>query len=93
VFVAAVALFVGATVGARPIRADCVPGNQVDKPAFFADLARHLRNPRLLIMAAFLWRRIRLKITDRQRLIFGSRKAHVFISADLGHRKVNLTFG
>ncbi len=45
VFVVAVALFVDATVGARPVRADCVPGNQVDKPAFFADLARQLRNP------------------------------------------------
>ena len=35
----------GLTLGAQPAQADCVPGNQVDKPAFFTDLARQLRNP------------------------------------------------
>jgi hypothetical protein len=29
----------------QTVSADCVPGNQVDKPAFFAEVARQLRNP------------------------------------------------
>lgn len=32
-------------LGTQPASADCVPGNQVDKPAFFAEVARQLRNP------------------------------------------------
>jgi len=35
----------GLMLSTQPARADCVPGNQVDKPAFFADVARQLRNP------------------------------------------------
>ncbi|GIW91560.1 MAG: hypothetical protein KatS3mg109_1992 [Pirellulaceae bacterium] len=36
---------VGLTLGIQPAQADCVPGNQVDKPSFFAEVARRLRNP------------------------------------------------
>jgi hypothetical protein len=35
----------GLMLSTQPAQADCVPGNQVDKPAFFADVARQLRNP------------------------------------------------
>lgn len=32
-------------LGQRTASADCIPGNQVDKSAFFAEVARQLRNP------------------------------------------------